>query len=469
MTKPFLFEFNPVFDTLEVFRKISAVEKYSFFLDSVEKGKNAEHSIIGFKPDIIIKSKQDKTVIIKDEKTKKLIGNPIKHLKTIFQKHQNIRTREQMNAIPFPVGAIGYLSYDMRHYFEKLPATTTDDMNLPDMYFAFCKNFLITDSGTQRTRILILSETEKEARGELKIIYEKIGTPIFYKKRKERIKIKSNLTKNQFKKMVIKAKKYIRDGDIFQANLSQRLECEFFSDPFLLYKNLRIINPSPFSCFLSFPELKIFGCSPERLLKIENGKTITRPIAGTYPRGLTNKYDRKLCTELLLDAKERAEHIMLVDLERNDLGRVCKYGSVKVNEMMVTEKYSHVFHIVSNVVGILKKDKEMFEVIASVFPGGTITGCPKIRCMEIIDELEPTVRGPYTGSCGWLGYNGNCDLNILIRTFVLTGKKLYFQVGAGIVADSVPEREYYETLHKAGALIKALKKTCGEIKYDGIY
>jgi len=271
------------------------------------------------------------------------------------------------------------------------------------------------------------------------------------------VKFRSNFTKSGFEKIVRRAKEYIADGDIYQANLSQRFSVDIGrQDAFGLYERLSKINPSPFACFLDFGELKIASSSPERLLKLENNVVQTRPIAGTRPKGKTALQNFTLSRELILSDKERAEHIMLVDLERNDLGRVCEYASVKVDELMLLEKYSHVMHIVSNVTGRLKPLKDRFDLLRAVFPGGTITGCPKIRCMEIIDELEPVARNIYTGSIGYLDFNGDMDLNIAIRTFVIKRNKAYVQTGAGIVADSDPEKEYYETLYKAQALFKSL-------------
>ncbi len=257
--------------------------------------------------------------------------------------------------------------------------------------------------------------------------------------------------------MVEKAKEYIKSGDIYQANLSQRFEVEAKDiNVFLLYQRLRKINPSPFACFFDFPDVKIVSSSPERLIKLYGRIIETRPIAGTRPRGKDGIDDKEMEKELILNEKERAEHIMLVDLERNDIGRVCEYGSVKVDEFMVLERYSHVIHIVSNIKGRLQKGQDAFDCIRACFPGGTITGVPKVRCMEIIDELEKHRRGPYTGSAGYISFNGDMDLNILIRTFVLKNNNLYFHVGGGIVADSVPEMEYQETLHKAEALFQAI-------------
>jgi anthranilate synthase component 1/para-aminobenzoate synthetase component 1 len=258
--------------------------------------------------------------------------------------------------------------------------------------------------------------------------------------------------------MVRQAKEYIKSGDIYQANLSQRLSTAIEGDPWSLYKILRKINPSPFASFLDFDDVKIVSSSPERLLFVKGEGVETRPIAGTRPRGRDRFEDKKLSRDLILSPKERAEHIMLVDLERNDLGRVCEYGTVEVNELMTLERYSHVIHIVSNIRGRLCPGMDRFSALSACFPGGTITGTPKIRSMEIIDELEKVSRSIYTGSIGYLNYGGEMDLNIVIRTFVIVDGALYIQVGAGIVADSDPEREYYETLHKAEALITTIRK-----------
>jgi anthranilate/para-aminobenzoate synthase component I len=259
--------------------------------------------------------------------------------------------------------------------------------------------------------------------------------------------------------MVRRCKEYIAAGDIYQANLSQRLSAKIAdADPLRLYALLREINPSPFAALLDFGDMQLVSSSPERLIRLCDGIADTRPIAGTRRRGNDNVERQELSVELLTNEKERAEHIMLLDLERNDLGRVCSYGSVQVDEMMVIEDYSHVIHIVSNVRGELAKGKDCFDLIQAVFPGGTITGVPKVRCMEIIDELEPVARGPYTGSIGYISNAGDMDLNIVIRTFVIKDGTAHIQVGAGIVADSDPEREYFETLQKGEALRKTLAK-----------
>jgi anthranilate/para-aminobenzoate synthase component I len=259
--------------------------------------------------------------------------------------------------------------------------------------------------------------------------------------------------------MVRRAKEYIAAGDIFQANLSLRVSAKIGNtDPWELYKILRSINPSPFAGYIAFDDYQIVSSSPERLVSIRDGIVETRPIAGTRPRGKDRDENEMMRKELLLNEKERAEHIMLIDLERNDIGRVSDYGSVHVDELMITEDYSHVIHIVSNVKGNLASGKTCFDAIKAAFPGGTITGVPKVRCMEIIDELEPVSRGPYTGSFGYIGFSGSMDLNIIIRTFVTKDGFAYVQAGAGIVADSDPEKEYYESLKKAEALIRTLER-----------
>jgi anthranilate/para-aminobenzoate synthase component I len=268
--------------------------------------------------------------------------------------------------------------------------------------------------------------------------------------------LKSISKKGDYLKKVIKAKEYIRDGDIYQANLSQKFEVDFDQNPLNLYQRLRKVNPSPFSGFLKFNDLSLVSSSPERLIKITNDIIESRPIAGTRPRSNDEKEDRALAKELLLNDKERAEHLMLVDLERNDLGKICKMGTVQVTDFMLLEKYSHVSHIVSNISGRLLPEQSIFEILKAVFPGGTITGCPKIRCMTIINELESVGRGPYSGSFGYIGYTPYLDLNIIIRSILVHDGKASFNVGAGIVADSVPEKEYQETLDKAAAMMEAL-------------
>jgi anthranilate synthase component 1/para-aminobenzoate synthetase component 1 len=349
----------------------------------------------------------------------------------------------------FSGGAVGYVSYNAGRFIEKLPDTAEDDLSLPDMMFIIPGKLAVFDHQNDR----IISNFE------LPSLFSTAPANYIEKgiKGMRSLKLKSNMTKDHFEMIVLKAKEYIKNGDIYQVNLSQRFEAEIEADPFDLYRSLRLINPSPFASYLNFGDIKLVSSSPERLVLLEDGIAHTRPIAGTRPRGKDENEDVLLKGELLLNEKERAEHIMLVDLERNDLGRVCDYNSVKVDEMMTVEKYSHVMHIVSNVTGKLRNDRDQFDLFKAVFPGGTITGCPKIRSMEIIEELEPIKRGPYTGCIGYFGINGNMDMSITIRTIVMKQNKAYMQVGAGIVIDSVPDLEYHETVNKGKALFEALR------------
>jgi para-aminobenzoate synthetase component 1 len=384
---------------------------------------------------------------------------------------------------PFAGGCVGFLSYDFVHNFEKLPQAARDDLGIPDAYFVFVDSvvaydhmteelFIIANPGAADRKLGYAMPEAEDWPGAYDAAAEKIlSTEARLAGAKpsraadtggasgKGIRPRPLIPKEGYEEMVRRAKEYIAAGDIFQANLSQRLSADVSGiDPFDIYSVLRGVNPSPFASYLDFPDIKVASSSPERLVRLSGDTVETRPIAGTRPRGADKPGDEAMRAELLLNEKERAEHIMLIDLERNDLGRVCDYGSVRVDELMVTEDYSHVIHIVSNVTGKLAKGKDAFDVIRATFPGGTITGVPKVRCMEIIDELEPVARGPYTGSIGYISYTGDMDLNIVIRTFVIKDDIAYVQVGAGIVADSDPEREYYETLHKAEALVKTLER-----------
>ena len=391
---------------------------------------------------------------------------------------EGYRVAREPGLPPFTGGCVGFLSYEFARNFERLPGSASDDLGIPDAYFIFIDALAAYDhtsdclwlianpgaadrglgysapqdwAGAYDRSVERLREMEARLEG-----YSPAGPG---PGAASGITARPLITKQGYMDMVSRAKEYIAAGDIFQANLSQRLMAKIGGiDPWAVYLVLREVNPSPFACFLDFPEVRIAGSSPERLVRVLGDVVDTRPIAGTRPRGADAQGDIAMRSELLLNEKERAEHIMLIDLERNDLGRVCDYGSVHADELMATEDYSHVIHIVSNVTGRLAKGKDAFDVIRAAFPGGTITGVPKVRCMEIIDELEPVARGPYTGSAGYIGYTGDMDLNIIIRTFVIKDGVAHVQVGAGIVADSDPEREYYETLHKAEALIKTLER-----------
>jgi para-aminobenzoate synthetase component 1 len=394
----------------------------------------------------------------------------------------NYRTDRVAGLPPFLGGAVGFFSYDFVHQFEKLPRKAAVDLDIPEAYFIFVdivvafdhvlnKSWLIVNPGAREQELGFRKpgpdqwgRLYDEAAERLLVYRSKLlakdrstDVPVSAKEGQSRFTLEPAMSRADFESMVRRCKDYIAAGDIYQANLSQRLSAEFSADPVRLYEVLREVNPSPFSAFLDFGDVQLVSSSPERLIRLHDGAADTRPIAGTRRRGEDSAETRTLSDELLTNEKERAEHIMLLDLERNDLGRVCEYGSVRVDEMMVVEDYSHVIHIVSNVQGTLTPGRDAFDLVRAVFPGGTITGVPKVRCMEIIDELEPVARGPYTGSIGYLSNSGDMDLNIIIRTFVVKDGVAHIQVGAGIVADSVPEREYFETLQKAEALRKALE------------
>jgi para-aminobenzoate synthetase component 1 len=396
----------------------------------------------------------------------------------------NYRTERVAGLPPFLGGAIGFFSYDFVRQFEELPHRATVDLDIPESYFIFVdlvvafdhiqnKAWVIVNPGAREQELGFRRPDPDqwgryydEAADRLLVLVSKLeaaagkdNRPESGKEVTQRIDLVSNLTQAEFESMVRRCKEYIEAGDIYQANLSQRFSAAINdSDPLRLYRILREINPSPFAAYLDFGDLQLVSSSPERLASLREGVVETRPIAGTRKRGSTGEEMQELSAELLMNEKERAEHIMLLDLERNDLGKVCDYGTVAINEMMAVENYSHVIHIVSNIRGTLAKNKDCFDVLRALFPGGTITGVPKVRCMEIIDELEPIARGPYTGSLGYISNAGDMDLNIIIRTFVIKDGIAHIQVGAGIVADSDPEREYFETLQKAEALRKALER-----------
>lgn len=438
---------------------------HSFLLESASRPiRTGRYSFLGAEPFLIFKSKGRKIEVIKNGEKTIVYNSPLKILRGLIKQYRT----DRINGLPpFTGGAIGILNYDFVHHFERLPKTTVDDLNLPDAYFIFIDTLIAFDHFSDKAWIItnpgIRDETYSSAVSRLDSIMERLTgsskTSSGLEKQKIGSRIRYEMPKDVYESIVRRAKEYIAAGDIFQANLSQRLSAEIGClDPWRLYKILSEINPSPFAAFLEFDGYHVVSSSPERLIKVEDNIVETRPIAGTRPRGKNPEGDSEMRAELLLNEKERAEHIMLIDLERNDLGRVCDYGSIGVDELMVTEDYSHVIHIVSNIGGKLVKGKDCFDVIRAAFPGGTITGVPKVRCMEIIDELEPVTRGPYTGSIGYISFAGDMDLNIVIRTFVIKDGIAYVHAGAGIVADSIPEREYYETLQKAEALIKTLER-----------
>ncbi|MGC9319097.1 MAG: anthranilate synthase component I [Armatimonadota bacterium] len=370
-------------------------------------------------------------------------------------------------------GAVGYLGYDAVRFFEEIPDEKPDDLELPDAQFMLTDTLIIFDHVTRTMRVVANAhvtgdpqEAYWEAIERIDGLVSALQQPLEHQPpgngQVARIPsdpsaMRSTMTRDQHREAVLRAKEYIAAGDVIQVVISHRMSAEIDVDPFDLYRGLRAINPSPYMYYLSFGDCKIIGASPELLVRCEDGEVVTRPIAGTRKRGASEAEDRALEEDLLSDEKERAEHIMLVDLHRNDIGRVCEPGTVEVDELMGVERYSHVMHIVSNVIGRLAEGRDQYDVLQAAFPAGTVSGAPKIRAMEIIEELEPVHRGPYAGIVGYFSFSGAMDTCITLRTMVVKGRTVHFQAGGGIVADSDPDAEYQETLMKAGAMLDAAR------------
>jgi anthranilate synthase component 1 len=459
---------------------------YAFLLESVEgEEKYARFSFLGDNPSLIFMSKGNFVKIIEAKESKMSIRefiskrDPLDDIKQIMGRYKFV----QIEGLPrFCGGFVGYIGYEMARFFEprlkKTEDKNIDDLGIPDSLFVLADTLLIFDHLNHKIKVISCAFINKLAENNSKKIVsiynasiEKIeeiinrlrNHPFLQVSPLDNVKridygLDSNFTRKKFESIVKKTKNYIQKGEIIQAVLSQRFHLKLDVNPFNVYRALRNINPSAYMYYLKFGNLDIIGSSPELLIRCEDGVVQTRPIAGTRPRGKDEKEDRRLEKDLLNDEKEKAEHIMLVDLGRNDLGRVCKKATVKLTEFMNIEKYSHVMHIVSNVVGILSKEKDIYELLRAVFPAGTVTGAPKIRAMEIIDELENVKRGPYAGCIGYFSFSGNLDTCITIRTIIVKDRYAYIQAGAGIVADSRPEREYFETLNKAKAQILAIEQ-----------
>lgn len=445
---------------------------YGFLLESVEGAEKwARYSFIGIEPFLIFKSKGEKVSILEKRKSKfreKKIKskNAFLELKNLVKQFKTPFFRELPR---FSGGAVGFVSYESVRFFENIPCGE-DTLSFSDLHFMFPEILLVHDR-LAHTLKLIYNIWKKEDEKNPEKLYEiahksliNLRNKIYKKGILEKnvfsnysLTFSSEISKEEFLSMVRKAKEYIENGDVIQVVLSQRFFLETELPPFLIYRALRKVNPSPYLFYLKLGEEVLIGSSPEILVRMEGDIIETRPIAGTRKRGKTEEEDKKLEIELKQDEKELAEHIMLVDLGRNDIGRVCKYGSVEVYELMVVERYSHVMHLVSGVRGKAKDGIDMFDTFLATFPAGTVSGAPKIRAMEIITELEKKVRGPYAGAVGYFSFSGNMDFCITIRTLFQKGKKLYLQAGAGIVADSDPEREYEETINKAKALFKAIE------------
>jgi para-aminobenzoate synthetase component 1 len=445
-------------------------ELHSCFLDSaMDPERLGRYSFIGRDPFLVMKSRGSEITLICQGKQKVEQGNPFDVLGRLLEKY---RIKDFQAPVPFIGGAIGYLSYDLCHFIERLPSTAVDDLNLPESCFAFFDTILAFDNLENRAYIIStgfpeLQENRRLKRARLRLMEMKnrlnskpvdiaeFCTPVDNENLE--VVLKPNLSYEAYIKAVKKARDYIIAGDIYQVNFTQRFETDLTVHPYLLYQRLRQINPAPFASYLNFDEITVISASPERFLRVDGDRVETRPIKGTNPRGKDAVEDARLAQELTWSIKDQAENVMIVDLERNDLGRVCQYGSIKVTELAIIETFPTVFHLTSTVIGKLRPNISRIDLLKATFPGGSITGAPKVRSMEIIDELEPTRRNAYTGAIGYLSFGSNLDLNIVIRTFLIKNRRAYFQVGGGIVYDSNPEAEYQESLDKAKTLIQALR------------
>lgn len=453
---------------VSAFKKLEDSE-CAYLLESVEGGEKwARYSFIGLHPLVTFKSKRHDVEISYANGKKESFSDsaPLDRLKEIMKNYHQV---EDPALPPFSGGAVGFVSYDEVRNFEPVGGGANDDLHLADTCFVITELMVIFDHLRHRMKLVVnvhLQEEDDpdalydEALQKINSLHQKLMRSITTPDRTVsvgRCEIKSNLTQDQFMDAVERCKEYIAAGDIFQVVISQRFNVTVSCEPFEIYRALRSINPSPYMFYLKFKDMKLVGSSPEILVKLTGDVVQVRPIAGTRKRGVTQEEDAELEKELLADPKERAEHIMLVDLGRNDCGRVCDYGTVNVDDLMTVERYSHVMHIVSNVSGKLMAEKDAFDVFRAAFPAGTVSGAPKIRAMQIIDEVEQLNRGPYAGSVGYFGFNGNLDSCITIRTILIKDDQAYVQAGAGIVADSDPLSEYRETINKASAMIRAIE------------
>lgn len=405
----------------------------------------------GGRPFILFRSRNNNIEVNSLGRITKQQGDPCELLRKILSRFRQIH-----RGTVFSGGAIGYIAYDAVRLFEDIPDSNPDTLKVNDLDFMFPSEIIIFDHKENMVDIIVYNGDDIRIEKLIEKVYgaREVAARLC---RRQAIEYNSEFSKNDFCEIVERSKEHIRAGDIFQVVLSRRFDFCIEKEPISIYKALRITNPSPYMYYLRLNDLFILGSSPETLVQVVGGKVISRPLAGTRPRGDSVESDRRRESELLKDEKEIAEHVMLVDLARNDLGRVCEYGSVRVTELLKVERYSKVMHIVSNVVGRLAKGYDGFDVLAATFPAGTVSGAPKIRAMEIIDELEPVRRGVYGGAIGYFGFKGNMDLCIAIRTIVMKKGKGYIQGGAGIVVDSIPEREYVEMLNKTSALKKAVE------------
>ena len=460
---------------VSAFRKIAGTQANSFLLESVEGGERlARYSFLGSDPFLIFRSKNKAATITEGGHTETLTlsagtRDPLHVLKALLDRFTYVPSPELP---PFVGGAVGMIGYDTVRFFEKLPELAADDLGLDDCIFLFTDTLLVFDNVKHKVLALCnariargedAGEAYDQASERVNGLLERLSTPAeaaaaISNFGEDKSGFVSNRTAADYKDAVLTAKEYIAAGDTFQVQIGQRLSKTLYADPFDVYRALRSINPSPYMFYLDFGGTKLIGASPEILVGENKSKITIRPIAGSrHGRGATPAEDDAIAADLLADEKERAEHIMLVDLARNDIGRVAQYGTVSVNELMVIEKYSHVMHIVSEVTGTLRDGLDRFDVLRASFPHGTATGAPKVRTMEIIEELEPTRRGAYAGGVGYFSFSGAMDLALTIRTAVVQNNAIHVQASGGVVADSVPEYEYRETLAKMRALTRAVE------------
>ncbi len=451
---------------VSAFLALAEREPYSFLLESVEGGERiGRYTFLGICPYMVISGRGNEITIRRGKKVEKQPGTFLETLRTALREH----TPATVPGLPpFTGGAVGYFAYDAVRNFERLPATAKDDLQLPDGVFMFYDRLLAFDHLRHQLHLIAAADVRREkpraaydrAIADLEALEKKLAAGLRVRRlsgehKPAKIKLHARTKPAQYLEAVKRSKEYIAAGDIFQVVLSQRLDFPLPAAPFDIYRSLRTVNPSPYMYFLRMDDLHVLGSSPEMLVKVSNRTLEYRPIAGTYKRGKTAEEDSKLEEHLRTNEKERAEHVMLVDLGRNDLGRVSEYGSVKVKDLMYVERYSHVMHLVSALEGKLRGGLDALDAFAACFPAGTLSGAPKVRAMEIIEELEPTRRGVYGGSVLYADFAGNLDSCIAIRTMVVKNKRAYVQAGAGIVADSDPQSEFQECLNKAQAVVRA--------------
>ena len=467
---------------VSAFHKIDAGACACLFESVVGGEKIGRYSFLAADPYLRLDAWRDRLRVATAEGTEELTSpDPLEELR---RRVQAVRAAHLPELPRFTSGAVGYAGYDVVRYTERLPNAPTDDRDLPDLSFAFYDRMVVFDHVTKTLTAIAMADVGPSDpvapgrdTGRLRSAYdaaaarvdrlvEQLSSPVgdvppvdIDPAGAPVIAYTSNRSQQDFEQAVEKCVEYIRAGDIFQVVISQRLEIPIRSQPFEIYRTLRVVNPSPFMFYLRTPEVTLVGSSPEIMVRVVEGEVTVRPLAGTRRRGATEDEDRRLAEELLADPKERAEHVMLVDLGRNDVGRVARYGSVKLSDVMSIERYSHVMHITSNVTGRLADGRDGFDALRACLPAGTVSGAPKVRAMEIIDELEPHRRGPYAGAVGYIDFSGNMDTCIALRTMVIMDNRCFIQVGAGIVADSVPASEYQETLNKARGLLKAVEIT----------